>query len=294
VERILKKLNDLKNFNNLLVILWLMDEEPTQKLSKLKRTKLLKGTLRIIFVVTFLGIAGFAGWSFYSYQKAQEEVLRLSTLEGQEEIRKQDLENLLSRVRAHMILPEDEEPTVATITNIEALIEDQPFFEGANDGDKVLVYVGARKAIIYSPERDLVINVGAVVVDNQQVALDETDEEFARLDIELRNGTSAAGLARDVSSRLSGENDAFNFVNLTDAAKRDYGETLVINMGRTSNSELINSLAQVLGASVVNSVPEGEQGSSAEVLILVGEDQVKSEAEVESTPAPTEENDEEE
>jgi len=262
--------------------------QTTQETAKPKRVRSLKGLLRMIFVVAFLGIAGFAGWSFYSYQKTREEVVRLSTLEGQEEIRKQDLENLLSRVRAHMILPEDEEPTVATITNVEALIEDQPFFDGANDGDKVLVYVGARKAIIYSPERDLVINVGAVVVDNQQVALEESDEEFARLDIELRNGTSAVGLDREVSGRLRDKNSSFNFVSLSDAARKDYGETLVIDLGKTGNKDLVRSLVEVLGASVVADIPEGEQESDAEVLVLVGEDQAESASEPKSEAEPQE------
>ena len=133
--------------------------------------------LPIILVLAFLGLAGFGGWSFYSYKQAKEEVLRLSTLEGQLGLQKREVDELLSAVAKHLVLPNDEEPTIATISDIDVLGENQPFFDGASNGDKVIVYVSAGKAIIYSPDRDVIINVGAVIVDDNEVDVTDLSED---------------------------------------------------------------------------------------------------------------------
>ena len=239
-------------------------------MSALKRFNV-KSLSKLVFVLILIG---FAGWSFYSYQQSQKEVVRLSTIEGQQKLQEDEIESLLKKIRAHMMLPEDEEPTVATVSDVDALIEQQPFFNGTQNGDKVLVYVKARKAIIYSPERDVIVNVGAVMVDNTPIAVEEeSSEEFAQLTIELRNGTDTSGLTRQLSSRLQDEN-SLNFTDFSDASKKDYDQTVVVDLGKTENKELVNSLAQVLGTNVVSQIPDGEDNTDAEVLVIVGQDQV--------------------
>lgn len=69
--------------------------------------------------------------------------------------------DLVSRVGRHMVLPEDETPTIATVTD-PALLKDQPFFARAKAGFKVLIYPKAKKAILYDPTADKIIDVGPV------------------------------------------------------------------------------------------------------------------------------------
>ncbi len=155
--------------------------ENTKKPSKSKKIR----TLLVLVVV--LALVGFGGWSFYNYKQSQKEVLRLSTVEGQQEISEQKLEDLLARVKSHMILPEGEEPVVATISDVESLKKDNPFFEEAQDGDKVIVYVEARKAIVYSPERDLIVTVGPVVTeDNQEKVKQQSQAPKEKIEEEER------------------------------------------------------------------------------------------------------------
>ncbi|MCU0660002.1 MAG: hypothetical protein MUD00_00045 [Candidatus Pacebacteria bacterium] len=42
------------------------------------------------------------------------------------------------------------------------------FFKGAQKGDKLVVFPTTGKAIIYSPERDIIVNVGPVTFDNNE------------------------------------------------------------------------------------------------------------------------------
>ena len=123
-------------------------------------------SLVIVMLVFSIVVAGFGAWSFYSYQQVKKEIIILSTIEGQKALQEKEVSELISAVGKLLVLPEGEEPIVATISDITVLADKQPFFEKASNGDKILVYTQASKAIIYSPERNIIINVGEVVVDN--------------------------------------------------------------------------------------------------------------------------------
>jgi hypothetical protein len=80
------------------------------------------------------------------------------------------LKEMTEKVGKLLILPKGEEPVMATITDAAALIKEQPFYAGSKNGDVVLMYQKALKAIIYSPERDIIVNVGPITPqDNTQV-----------------------------------------------------------------------------------------------------------------------------
>lgn len=76
-------------------------------------------------------------------------------------ISREKVEKLVSEVSKLMILPEGELPTVATIKDLEPL-KVQPFFANAQVGDMLLIYEQARKAIIYSPSKRKIVEVGPV------------------------------------------------------------------------------------------------------------------------------------
>ncbi len=64
----------------------------------------------------------------------------------------------INKVARLIILPE-EDPVIAVIAKIE-LLKDKPFFAGAKNGDKVLLFTKADKAILYDPLANKIINVG--------------------------------------------------------------------------------------------------------------------------------------
>jgi hypothetical protein len=62
-------------------------------------------------------------------------------------------------------LPKDEVPTIATVTD-PARLKDQPFFANAKIDDKVLIYTNARKAILYSPATNKIVEVAPLSIGN--------------------------------------------------------------------------------------------------------------------------------
>jgi len=75
---------------------------------------------------------------------------------------------LITQVGQLMVLP-SEEPTVATVSNIEAL-KNQPFFANAKNGDRVLIYVNARKAVLYDPVNNKIVEATPINIGNPPAA----------------------------------------------------------------------------------------------------------------------------
>lgn len=74
---------------------------------------------------------------------------------------------LVRRVGKLIILPEGEVPIAATVDDPEKL-KDQLFFAKAKVGDKVLFYQEARKAYLYDPVADKILEVAPIVLETLQ------------------------------------------------------------------------------------------------------------------------------
>ncbi|MCX6712282.1 MAG: hypothetical protein NT041_01155 [Candidatus Vogelbacteria bacterium] len=77
---------------------------------------------------------------------------------------------ILAKLAVHMVLPTGEVPQIGQIDDPVQAAKAQPFVAGAIKGDLLIVYVKAAKAIVYSPSRDLVVNVGPVSMNPEKPA----------------------------------------------------------------------------------------------------------------------------
>lgn len=134
-----------------------------------------KTILRLLVV---LGLLVFGIWSYHNYQTAQQQLDSLSEQLQTEEVPQQGRQELLDQVSQLMALPEGN-PLIFDIQNAEAVAAAQPFFEGAIDGDKAIIYPQAGKTIIYSPSRNIIVNSGDLLVgtDGELEATKAADSE---------------------------------------------------------------------------------------------------------------------
>ncbi len=77
------------------------------------------------------------------------------------EITAKEVKDISNKVSKLMILPENESPTLATLSDPEKL-KNQPFFANAKTGFKVLVYAQAQKAILYDPYENKIVEVAPI------------------------------------------------------------------------------------------------------------------------------------
>jgi hypothetical protein len=111
-------------------------------------------------VIAVVALAGLLWWS-------QSQISKLrSDLNNQQNSTHVQEENkaLVDKVGEIIILPDDENPTIATVNDLDKL-KGQPFFAKAELGDKVLIYAKAKKAILYRPGNNKIIEL-APLSDN--------------------------------------------------------------------------------------------------------------------------------
>jgi hypothetical protein len=99
---------------------------------------------------------------------------RLRSPEAAQELAQKQVETLVEKVSKHIQLP-DGTPAVATVDDKNKL-NSQVFFDNAENGDKVLIFSAAGKAVIYRESEDRIINFGPVEIDTSNELIETTQE----------------------------------------------------------------------------------------------------------------------
>lgn len=116
------------------------------------------GVLIVLLVIT--GIV--AGFIYVKYQASQQELAKLS---NPQELANKQTQALIVKVGKLIELPTNETPTIVSVTNASKL-KGQPFFSNVVNGDDILIYTKAKKAIIYRESINKVIEVAPVSIGN--------------------------------------------------------------------------------------------------------------------------------
>lgn len=127
---------------------------------KNKQIKRLYIVMAVLFVL-LLGGAIFAG---LQYKSLKDENARLS---NPEESAKVETQKLKEEVAKLVDIPMDEEPTIASVVDASKL-QDQPFFAKAENGDRVLMFANAKKAVLYRPSTGKVIEFAPITTNETQ------------------------------------------------------------------------------------------------------------------------------
>lgn len=72
-----------------------------------------------------------------------------------------EAKQIISKVEKIMELPQDEIPTVATVLD-ENKVQEEAFFKQSKTGDKLLAYIKNKKAILYRPSVNKIIEVAPI------------------------------------------------------------------------------------------------------------------------------------
>lgn len=134
---------------------------------------LLKNT-NLLLAITVASLLSTA-YSFNQYQVTQKELAEIK--KNPQLVAQQEAKDLVSKVGALVQLPKDEQPTIATVTDV-AKLKEQAFFKNAQNGDKVLLYAKALKAYLYSVSMNKILEVAPITVNQNpgQVAGVETEK----------------------------------------------------------------------------------------------------------------------
>jgi len=202
---------------------------------------------------------------FYTQNRINQQRLANPSLFAQEETKK-----YIAMVAKLMILPTDETPTLATVSDAEKL-KNQPFFANAANGDKVLIYTNAKKAILYRPSINKIIDVAPVNIGPAATAsATPTGTAAETIKFTLRNGTSIVGLTKKFETDLKAKVPNEEVLDRDNAVRKDYEHSILVNIKGTQGAYAA-TIANDLGLTVAP-IPADESTPSGDFLVILGMD----------------------
>lgn len=219
---------------------------------------------KIAFFIILVSIA-VAGTVTSVYYFIQYRALKANpNIEEQKEV-----DRVVKTLGKMMLLPTDETPTIATITDKDKL-KNQQFFSNAENGDILLAYNKALEAIIYRPSIHKIIAVAPIVNTPEQETAQKTPTPttITGPKIAYYNGTETIGLSGQVEKKILSTHPDYQTGVIVNAAKKDYKKTLVIDISGTHTKEA-NDIVTLLGATL-SPLPKGEVRPDADILIISG------------------------
>lgn len=243
-----------------------------------KTTSYTNSVLVIVVILLIISLAALV-FLYFEYGKLEDkfsETQNTTNLSEENYLKNGDL---LLRVGRHIRLPETA-PQIATVANIDSLVEQQPFFKGAKNGDKVLIYPD--KVIVYDEQNDIIVNVGFLINNNtttstaatstEEIISDKSEEDeedkLQKLTVEVRNGSTIRGLASK-NKNIIIQNDNFDVIGVANASRSNYQEGVIVDLSGGSKKEQLVKLSELLGLPVVEKLPPGEVGSPADAVVIV-------------------------
>lgn len=201
----------------------------------------------ILIAVLALVILLSGATAYYFYAKYQ------NVKKNPELITQEETAWLVSKVSRLMVLPSGQ-PTVATVLDKEK-VKDQEFFKNAENGDKILVYMDAKKAILYRPSTDKIIEISPFAGTPARVT--------------LLNGSKVKDATSTAQTKIKDVAD-INITNNDDIAQnKNYTKTIVVDLSGNFSAQA-EQIATLLGGEV-GTLPAGENKLDTDVMVFVAQ-----------------------
>lgn len=208
--------------------------------------------LLLLLGVLIIAVVG-GGLVFYNKQKTSvtaNEAASLSTEVGK------------------LIELPNENPTLATVSDVTKL-KSQPFFAHAKNGDKVLIYAKAKKAILYRPSENKIIEVAFYSpAEASGAPTSSATPTSGPISATIYNGTKTAGLAKSEGDKLVAKYPNLKIVGTANATN-NYTSNLVVDLSG-KNSQMAQSLAKELGGKVGDLSTSETKPANSDILIILG------------------------
>lgn len=183
-----------------------------------------------------------------------------------------ELGNIVDRVASHILINRDEEPTIATVQDPEALrLKDPVFYKDADVGDRLLIW--SDKAVLYSEADDVILSVMPVTFTPPADQATSTNAEMRQgidsIAIEVRNGTRTPGVGKTMGDELTAK--GWEVLKPRDAIVKGYEKTIVaVKNVNASTTKFVQMLANDIDAEIVDNFPSAETGVNGDILVIVG------------------------
>lgn len=212
------------------------------------------------FAIMALAVAGFM---YYQYQKTASELkqVKKTQLATPQNLKEDEVKRMVTEVAKVARIPNNETPSIATITDVSKL-KDQPFFKDAKNGDILLVFNSSGKAVLYDPKDKKIVDI---------TTLSTTTSFNQQFKIVIRNGTKTPNLASNLEGDLKKALGVANVVAKENAQKSTYEKTQISVINQAA-AEFASNVAKAINAQVVDFPTDEPKPQDADILVIIGKD----------------------
>jgi hypothetical protein len=125
-----------------------LEKIPNSRFDKFNRTKAALIGVTLLLVLSLIS----TGYFYKKYDAIKK---------NPQKVAQDETKVVIAAVSQLIELPQGEDPTVATVTDL-APLKGQAFFVNAKIGDKVLIFAKAAKAILYDPNANKIVEVAPI------------------------------------------------------------------------------------------------------------------------------------
>jgi hypothetical protein len=244
----------------------------------------------IIYIVLSLAAIGFLGFKYW------ELTNKKAVFSGDANVDK-----ILANLKEHMVLPENETPVIVPVKEADQMDQSQSFYQGIQDGDYLVIFSEAKKAIIYRYTEDKIVNISTVFITKEesekqgyQIQSTEDDEtsdisneensesqeessteeniessEIEEINLEIRNGSTKIGAASQLKNDLR-EYEKITVNKIGNAINKNYDSTKIIDLSEGKKPNALDFLKNELEGDLLEEMPDQEPASNADILVIIG------------------------
>ena len=219
-----------------------------------------------LFLVLII-LAGFGGISvyFYSHYQHAQELLRDPAAAAQEETRL-----LVEKIDRHILVPKGETPIIAKVTDTKQLAGN-PFFAQAQTGDVMVIFSQAKKAILYRPGTDRIVNILSLNPEPSVAGTSTASAQMQSATLTIYNSTMTAGLASVAERKITAQIDQIKITDKANSKINNYAKSVVVVLNPGAK-DLGTKLADMIKAEIGSNLPTGETKPNTDLLLILGTD----------------------
>ncbi len=213
----------------------------------------------VLFIVGLITLV-LCIYFFVQYQRTQ------ALLNSPSELIKQQGDEILQIISPVIHISHNETPTIATVADKSKLMS-QPFFERAENGDKVLIFRSSNTVVLYRPTLKKVIAVSTIPKEQQVTTqpVKQTDEKPVQ--VTVLNGSGINGIAKKTAEFLLQKIENITIVKEETAEKKTYSKAHIVFI-TPQVKQTAEQIAQLLDGDVTPTLPDGESSYGADIVVI--------------------------
>jgi hypothetical protein len=218
-----------------------------------------------------VAILGAGGYVYYTKEQQitqlQEQVAGTNTSSNKE------FKEILTEVKKIFTIPEEESVRIALVDDPQLLIDENPtFYKDVQKGQYLVIMQTSQKVAIYDRTQNKIINFSSFALNFDTIDENTIAASEKPLNIEIRTQAGVDQTSIDkVKETLKKASANYKIVSVTQTNKTDYSGLTLVLLNKTGKPNMSKNLISHTGTTnVVDKLPDGENSSNADAVIIIG------------------------